>query len=117
MDVSTIALRLGLVADRPSWTWEAKGWTPTTALPALVEAALRARPGYQVHYAVAQAEEPRYVTSSLVHELGVFAPDRVDPDVALPSEPPAYAAEGRLWGIVPSSANFGSTAVTRRKTA
>lgn len=101
--VSAVALRLGLVADRPRWTREAKGWTPSAALAPLVGAALTAAPGYQVHYAVARAERPRYDLTSLVRDLGATPPDPWDDEVPLPSARPAYAAECALWATPTSN--------------
>lgn len=95
-DVSVVALRLGLVADRPRWTGEARGWTPSTSLGAVVRAALAAPSGYQVHFAVAEARTPRYDTSSLRPGLGIGASAPFDA-VKLSEQKPPYAQECRLW--------------------
>ncbi len=95
--VSAVALRLGLVAAQPRWSQEVRGWTPETDLPGLVAGALRARPGYQVHFAVTSAAEPRYRTDGLRTELGFRseAADHLTGPVG--EQPPAYFENCGLW--------------------
>jgi uronate dehydrogenase len=68
--VAAIALRFGMVATAPRWRDEARGWTPVEDVAPFVAGALQAPAGYQVHFAVTEAERPRYRTDELQAELG-----------------------------------------------
>jgi nucleoside-diphosphate-sugar epimerase len=105
-EASAVALRLGLVAARPRWTQEVRGWTPETDVPGLVAAALRARAGYQVHFAVTAAPEPRYRTDGLRSELG-FRSEAADHLAGpLGDQPPAYFENCGLWRALVSPDSY-----------
>lgn len=97
---SAVALRLGLVADLPRWAEEVRGWTPPADLGPLVAGALRAGPGYQVHFAVTAADRPRYRTDGLRAAFGHdsrAADHLAHLDRPLGHVPPAYFPGCVLW--------------------
>jgi nucleoside-diphosphate-sugar epimerase len=97
-EVSAVALRLGLVADRPRWSEEVKGWTPSSDVPLLMARALEAGPGFRAHFAVADAEHPRYATEDLRTELGYRSVASERLTEPLGEDPPTYFDGCDLWG-------------------
>ncbi|WP_460434750.1 NAD-dependent epimerase/dehydratase family protein [Angustibacter speluncae] len=95
---AVVCLRLGLVADRPRWRDEALGWTPTDVLGPWVRAALDARAGHHVVFALAEVTgRARYVTDPTTALLGSARPVRPDDLDGLPSAKVELAPGCRLW--------------------
>jgi NAD dependent epimerase/dehydratase family len=96
--VAAVALRFGLVAPKPRWRQEIRGWTPVADLGPLVAGALRVPPGYQVHFAVAATERPRYRTDGAREALDYRsqAEAYLGGD-SLSDHPPEYFPDCALW--------------------